>query len=361
MPLSRLQLWQLLEEVEPVVPKLLNDAYTHEGYWAWKAGGEAPHGQPWFTSFHASSFPGEDPLVCGRLAVDGLLDPPSSGMIKPFLRAWFDLGINLEHDWVGRFASYGTLLSANIPEGDRYQTTFEDEEHWLSGSCDAVVLPRGWHKGHVVEIKTTSHEKVLAMLARTPSFPRDHGKYIRQLKTYIGLAHDLPYTPTVNLCDESGAIVPLAQNCPHHGRQCAFTTVTLLPPDDGTLIYSSREEPLTVASFRVAYDREHMRVGRERLAQWRDYFLEGKIPPHPLEQQRAKWTAEPCKYCDMKSFCKLDYQQGVENLEESNLIEFARGIRPDYDIAAKRAAVLFRWLPDRLETVEQEPQEEMMA
>jgi hypothetical protein len=357
MPLSRLQLWQLLEEYEPVVSKLLLDCYQHEGYWQWKNGGQGPHEQHWHTGFHASNFPGEDPLACGRFAVYGLLDPPRAGMIKPFLRAWFDLGTNLEHDWVRRFASYGTLLSANVARGDQYQTTFEDEDCWLTGSCDAIVLPRGWHKGHVVEIKTTSHQKVLEMLARDPKFPKDHGKYIRQLKTYIGLAHELPYAPTVNLCDESGAIVPMAQPCPHHGQQCAFTTTTLLPPDDGELIYSSREEPLTVVSFHVAYDPEHMRAGRERLAQWREYFQQNKIPPHPLEKQRAKWTVAPCQYCEMKPFCKLDYQQGVEDLEKSNLIEFASKIRPDYDFEAKRSAVLFRWLADTVADVEQ--QEEM--
>jgi len=358
MGLSRAALWALLADAGPVVAPILMSAYELELEREWREEVQAPHGQPWFTSFHASSFPGDSDEVCGRRLVYGLLDPPAPGPRKPFLQAWFEHGSNLEHDWIKHFTSYGVLLTANVTADDDIQTGFEDEEHWLTGSCDAIILPRGWSKSHVVEVKTTSHEKVLAMLADTPSFPRDHGKYLRQLKTYIGLAHELPFAPTVNICDESGAIVPFGCDCPIHRKQCAFTTTTLLPPDDGTLIYSSREESLTVASFRAQYDRIHMERGRERLAEWRDYFLRDEIPPHPCEGRAKKWTSTTCQYCPLKAaFCKADYTGNVTKLSESGISDYAQAIRPDWNLDEKRAAVLQRWNP----TEEDQRAEEMVA
>jgi hypothetical protein len=278
--------------------------------------------------------------------VYGLLDPPAPAPRKPFLQAWFDIGNALEHNWIRRLRNYGVLLSADVTAEDDFQTGFEDEEHWLTGSCDAIVLPRGWMKPHLVEIKTTSHEKVLAMRAEKPTFPLQHPKYVRQLKTYIGLAHEMPYTPTVHICNESGAIISSRDDyiCPIHGQRCAFESIPLMPPDDGTLIYSSREDPLTTASFRVFYDPEFLAVGRVRLAEWRDYFLRGEIPAHPYEGRAKKWTAPACANCDFKgAFCKTDYQNKTMRLSDSNLIGFARGIRPDYDLEQKRSSVLFRW------------------
>jgi hypothetical protein len=330
---------------EPVISSLIISAYERELEQEWREGEKAPHGAPWFTSMHASQFPGDDE-ACGRYAVYSLLDPPKPAPFKPFLKAWFDLGLNLEHDWVRRLRSYGALLSADVTAEDSYQTGFVDEEHWLTGSTDAVVLPRGWHKAHLAEVKTTSHEKVLQLRSATPMYPLAHAKYVRQLKAYIGLAHEMPFTPTVTICDESGALISERDGhvCPMHGKGCSRHTEKLQPPDDGTLIYSSREEPLTTASFRVFYDPEFMRAGRKRLAEWRDYYLRGEIPPHPYESKPKKWTGPLCERCDLKSrVCKPDYQDKVERLQESNLIAFAKEIRPEWEYIEKRAQTLFRW------------------
>jgi hypothetical protein len=349
MGISRTMLWQLLEGATPVIEPLLNAAYQRELDLEWRGDGKAPHGQSWATSFHASAFPGDSDDVCGRQLVYEMLDIPSPEPRKPFLQAWFDLGSHLEHDWVRRFASYGVLLTADVTADDRYQTTFEEEEVWLSGSCDAIVLPRGWTKSHVVEIKTVSHERLLAMLSRTPTFPLSHAKYLRQLKTYIGLAHELPFTPAINLCDESGAIISAKSDyvCPDHHKRCAHHVQILEPPDDGTLIYSSREEPLTVASCRVFYDEKFMQAGREKLAELRDYFLRGEIPPHPAQGRAKKWTSKWCDRCPWKSaFCKADDSENVTDLASSDLIPFAKSIRPDWDYESKRSSVLWRWTRD---------------
>jgi translation initiation factor IF-1 len=52
----------------------------------------------------------------------------------------------------------GVLLSN--PLWAKHQTGYEDSESWLTGSCDAVVLPSGWRRFHVIEVKTKSDEHI---------------------------------------------------------------------------------------------------------------------------------------------------------------------------------------------------------
>lgn len=654
--MSRLALWAELSGISVVEPLLLS-AYELEEQRLWREEQAAPHGDPWFSSFHASQFPGTDPYACGRALVYGLMGLPDPEPIAPRLRAWFDVGSNLEHDWVRRFASSGVLLSKSPAVGDAFQTNFADREHWLTGASDAIVLPPFWRKGHCVEVKTTclpgdtlvavadgrnavslrtlaqegrdvdvyasdngqtvvrtmrnihltrrqasllrinlddgshlrctpdhrlmlldgtyrradelvpgvslmrfdsrlakpgndknlrrqvwlgprgalrngnrggrwrwqykwsgerlfdgysyarsngmvvdhkdgnplndrysnlqlvtrsehglkhwatddaraersvafsqywasltdneramhgakaaatrdqeatnqtmrdtyarlgsewrserarkawetrrsrqrtpvnhcvisiepagvedtycgtvgsvgnfavvtsgddpihsdlsgiivsnSHEKVIAMLQDREQTPASHEKYIRQVNTYIGLSHEAPFTPTVTVCRQSWAIMreivegsPIRW-CPvHETLDCDSQTLTLDPPDDGTLIYSSREEPLTTVSYYFSLDEEHMTVGRERLAEFRDAFLAGTIPQHPREGDRAMWSIGQCKYCALKKPCKADYQTKITKLADSNHIEAATKIRPNYSYETMRAAVLRRW------------------
>lgn len=359
MGISRSDLWRLVKEAPgPVVPPMLMAAYELELHREWSKGDRSPHGHAWHTSFHASEFPGQNKIACGRLAVYNLLDPPSEKPHPPFLQAWFDLGSNLEHDWVRRLNAAGVLLSADVTAGAAHQTGFRDDEHWFTGSSDAIVLVPERMQGHCVEVKTTSHEKVLKML-NSGEVPKQHGKYLRQLGAYIGLAHEAPFSPEVVLCQKSmrlcspidGAWVCPCRRLPTdrpsdltHDGECAPASYTVRPPDDGTLIYSSREEPLTVASFNVAYDPAFMSEGRAKLAAWKQAFLEGKIPEHPHEHAKAKWSVDPCQYCPLKAeVCKLDYSQKVTDLRRSNLIGFATRLRPGWNYNSVRSAVLQRW------------------
>lgn len=346
--MSRLQFWSSLGKVSVVEPILVN-SYAAEEDEIWRSGSEdSPHGHPWNTSFHASSFPGDDPMVCGRLQVYTMLAPPPAEPISPNLRAWFDLGKNLELDWVRRWAYYGVLLTADQTADDDVQTGFEDREHWLTGSSDAILLPPFWTRGHCVEVKTTKHEKVQAMLQGEPP-PKSHEKYLRQLGAYIGLSHEANFAPIVMICDHSGLqLIPELGSCREKGKghkgTCTPRIVQLTAPIDGTLIYSSREEPMVTASFFLNYDPEFMAAGRARLALWRDQFLRDEIPAHPREQEKAKWSVDPCQYCDLKKFvCKPDYTAKKTKLSESALKAFGNKIRPGYDMEAHRAAVLARW------------------
>jgi hypothetical protein len=347
--ITRLKLWSELVAVSVVEP-ILNNAYRRESEREWLEGGEAPHGAPWFSSFHASSFPGADPYACGRAAVYGLMGLPPEKPIEPSLRAWFNLGTRLEHDWVSRFAAEGVLLSKSPAVGDRHQTNFEDREHWLTGASDAIILPAFWRKAHCVEIKTTSDEKVVVMNRNPADTPKSHEKYIRQLKTYISLANEAPFTPTVSVCTESWAITtPLTPDSPlrwcpvHQTLGCETETFEVEPPDDGTLIYSSREQPMLTSSYYFCLDEDMMAVGREKLAEWRDAYLADLLPAHPREKEKAKWSVPPCQWCQFKKPCKIDFSEKISEISESNQIAAAKAIRPSYDYLAMREAVLARW------------------
>jgi hypothetical protein len=358
--MTRLELYAAFGHMSVVEPILIN-AYSVEEQEIWASGsGESPHGVPWHTSFHASAFPGADEIACGRQQVYNLLGPPEEKPISPHLRSWFDIGKNLELDWVRRFAYYGVLLSADQTAGDDLQTSFVDREHWLTGSSDAIVLPPFWKRGHCVEIKTTSHEKVMNMLQGGLP-PKSHGKYKRQLAVYIALAYESGYAPVVMVCKHSGImIIPDIKKCrgDHHGP-CDPEILQLTPPMDGTLIYSSREEPMKTVSFYQAYEPEVMAYGRTRLAEWKDYFLRGDIPPHPREDQKAKWSVDPCQYCRYKAplgggkgGCKEDYTSKVADLSKSAIVEFAKTVRSTYTYKDAREMVLERWGIAELKEVE---------
>src|ERR1700723_1139590 len=143
MGLSRDEFYNSLFGASPIIESMLLAAYEREEQEIWRGDLESsPHGQKWNTSFHASSFPGDDPFACGRLAVYGLMNPPPNEPIAPWLRGWFDLGKNLELDWVRRLARDGRLLSVDqTARPNEPQTAFVDAEHWLTGGTDAIVLP----------------------------------------------------------------------------------------------------------------------------------------------------------------------------------------------------------------------------
>jgi hypothetical protein len=277
------------------------------------------------------------------------MDLPDDKPREPFLSTLFDYGSDLEHHWVRRLHAEGVLLSKSPAVGDDYQTVFLDSEHWLSGASDAIILPPFWRKSHCCEVKTTGADKISAMKANRDDTPFSHQKYLRQLKTYIALTHEQPFAPEVTLCKDSWAITrefPMGMRfCPvHRSFECEVVGLRLAPPDDGTLIYSSRDDPLTTVSYYVEYDPEFMAAGRARLAEWRGYYERGEIPPHPLEGQSKKWNVSPCRFCGMKAkACKPDYTGKVTSLAESHGVEHAEHVRGHYDYDAQRASVLDRW------------------
>lgn len=352
MGMSREALWGELAGISVFEPMLMS-AYRDEELRVWRGDLESsPHGAAWHTSFHASSIPGDDPYACGRRAIYELMNPVGQP-IEPWLRGWFDLGKALELEWVRRFAYAGQLLSADQTAGDEHQTGFVDDEYWLSGSPDLLILPPRWRRSHAVEVKTTSHEKVEAMLADPTNTPNSHEKYLRQLKAYLALSNELPFAPEVDVCRLSGRLLregscaqgPLGEyRLPYHQGQCKVDRIQLSPPIDGTLAYSSREKPLTIACYWVNLDPAFIAASRAKLAEWKDSFLRGELPLHPRNDERAKWSVEPCQYCSFKKdICKPDFTKKITQLSESHLITYNQTYRPGYSYEATRQAVLDRW------------------
>lgn len=348
MGISRLELWQELNGGVSIVEPILLSAYQREAEQEWR--GETERGPA--TSFYVSSYPGDDPLACGRAAVYSLMGLPQEKPMDVEAMRWIEAGKHLEMDFTRRFAAAGTLLTGDESRGAS-QTKLGDPEVWSSGAVDAIILPFGWTQGHIVEVKNTSAAKLAAMKANPADTPWSHSKYVRQIKTYIGYAHEQEWAPEVTVCEESWAITTPGimglRWCPvHHSLDCQTKDLQLKPPNDGTLIYASRDpergEELATFSYYFSYDPEFLAAGREKLAAWRAAYERGEIPEHPLENERKKWTAPPCKWCNYKKgVCKPDYSEGVKHLAESNATVFAQGVRPSYDYKAVRSSVFARW------------------
>lgn len=345
MGLTRAQLWGLLSGITPVEATLLS-AYENEERKIWREGlGDSPHGQKWHTSFHSSVFPGDDSSVCGRAQVYKLMNPAPAKPLEPKTRVLFDEGSMIEHMFVKRWSNYGVLLSADVTGDDEFQTGFADPECWLTGSPDAIILPPFYTKAHVLDVKTTSHEKVLAMRADPDATIYSHKKYIRQLKAYISEANR-KFSPTVITCAVSGLLIKNGRDsCAlDHNGKCIPKVIKVEPPDDGTLFYSSREEPLLTASYYITYDPDMIKVGKEKLKSWKAQFEQGILPEHVREGESSKWSVGECKYCPMKAmFCKQDHKEKVIKLSESNLVAETKKIWAAYDPEATRQSVLTRW------------------
>lgn len=345
--LTRSELWGLLNNITPTESLLLS-AYENEERQIWRDGlGNEPHGQKWSNSFHASSFPGDDDSVCGRAQVYSLLDPAPASPLEPKVRMLFDLGTDIEHMFVKRWSNYGVLLSADVTGNDQYQTGFEDPSCWLTGSPDAILLPPFFTRCEVVDVKTTSQDKVEKMKNDPEDTPYSHKKYIRQVKTYIAEAHD-KFSPTVITCGISGTLIKNGKDrcCVSHKGSCIPNILKVEPPNCGTLLYASREEPLTcMMSYYIQHDQEFIESGKKKLRDWKQQFVDGKLPPHINEGDSKKWTTGECRYCDHKSakYCKEDYKNKTQDLKDSALIEFNKKYKPGYRYEQTRNEVLERW------------------
>lgn len=336
----------LIQVVEPITKK----AYEDRELRIWADDLEnSPHGRPWHTSFHASSFPGDDPVACGRMAVYGLLNVPDPEPTSRFLRSVADAGVAIEDEHVKRWEEAGRLLS-NSASAD-YQTGFTDGVHWLTGNCDALLLPAGWTRPHVVEVKSKSQTKIDEMKNGTRG---PDPKHRRQCLTYVGFMHEQAnrFKDAV-VCKHSwklatGIDTDYGRNyyCSDHDSDECLIGFDLEPCTTGSIFYISRDDPSQTHEFFMRYDPDFMKAGREKLAAWKKSFEDGKLPERPRTEdgKLSGWSVEPCKWCDLKKHvCKPDYQAGIDNLSDSHAINFTKTIRPNYDLEDTRKAVLDRW------------------
>jgi hypothetical protein len=311
---SRLQIIRFVDPITDVAFK-----QVEEEIWR-NQEDDSPHGNPWHVSFHASSFPGDDPMACSRAALYTMADFPSAEPFNRHGRTVMDAGKGIEVTLVRTWHKAGILLSA-APD-DPVQTGFEHKEAWLTGSVDSVILPPRWNKPLPVEIKTKYQRDIddMKLGRRGPDI-----RHVFQLKTQLAL---------VALAQDSGQIWNNLDRVTH-----------------GFIYYLSRDRPSDTAEFRVDLDETFFAAGVERLKQWRQAFIDGVLPEDNPGKRESKfghpmgwrWSYPPCNWCNHKKTCQLDFRENNQSLSKSAGVNRAKLVRPDYDFEKARQRVLDRW------------------
>lgn len=299
-----------LDAKSDLIRPILDQAYKNEEDQIWKEDlFSSPHGNHWSTSFHASQFPGDEETACPRKAIYGLMNIPSPGPVNRTGRAIMEAGLDIEDRIVKRFERAGVLIS-EPPEAE-FQTKFTEPSVWLSGSSDAILLLPRTNKPHPVEIKTKYNSAIEEMIAGERSFDPQHKN---QLMTYISLCRDYGhlYWPELDKCDS------------------------------GTILYISRDKPSLTYEFNFQYDENWWKEGKKRLEEWKQEFIEDRLPERP---ENFMWSKGACQYCDYKKHaCKPDFQEGIDKISESNGIKWAESHYSKYDFEQQKNNVIERWI-----------------
>lgn len=296
---------QLIKIIDPIT----DNAFLKAEDERWRTEKQEPHGHPWHVSFHASQFPGNDPLACPRQALYRMMNVPEQSAFSRKSRHLMSIGKTVEYELVSAYHRAGILLSA--PPDEDVQTGFEYPEVWLTGSVDSVIEIDG--RPVPVEIKTKSAEHIQEMQVgkRGPD-----ERHISQLKVQIALAKREELWPDMK------------------------------PITHGFLYYASRNDPTKTAEFRVDLDEEFFDAGIDKLRQWRAWFEEGVLPsinPSKRHPMGWRWSYQPCQWCPFKKSCQEDHKEGIDDLEQSNAVFRAGRIREDYDFELVRLKVRARW------------------
>lgn len=321
---SRLQLIRLMEP-------LAGEALETRQMMQWKGqlgrDDDSPHGRPWHTSFHASSFPGTNPRACPRKAMYTLMDIPKDEPFSAKGILMMEMGKTVEQFYVEGFYYEGILLSPPPWEEEGVQMGFADPDTWLTGNSDAIILHPKLGRPHVWECKMRYADVIERMKVGLEGPDPAH---VIQAKTYVVYMHEL-----------SKQLWPQYE-----------------PLRDGTIFYCSRDNPRETAEFFVEYDPAFKEAGRLKLKKWKEWFEDEILPTqalvefqdvgkkpikrHPLGRG-WKWTELPCCWCDFKKTCKADHEAGTESLDESKAIEIAEQVRGEYNYGAVREAVFSAW------------------
>lgn len=312
---SRKEMFSKLGYTRPVATPLLELAFKREEEQIWREDLQSsPHGQHWHLSFHASSFPGDNPKACGRKAIYSLMNIPSFTPINQAGRSVMEAGKAIEEIVVWRYHRTGLLLTES-PAAE-HQVGFEDKEHWLTGSPDAIIINHKDNTPYPIEIKSKDGAVISQMQQGKRSFDAAHRV---QAQTYIGKTYELQ--------DE------------------LWPEKNLNKLTHGAILYVSRDRPDQMHEFKFKYNPKFMEQGYTKLKEWKQHYLDSELPQtqekkHPFGW---KWTDPPCKWCPIKKICKADFKAGITDLSKSHGIEHAISVRGKYDYEETRQAVLDRW------------------
>jgi hypothetical protein len=312
----------------------------------------------WHLSFHASRYPGDDPVACGRQAIYGLLDPQGAPTSRK-TQHLFDEGTDIEHRHVERWYRAGRLLSA--PPFVKRQDFYEDPEHWLTSTVDALTPMLNADAFTPTELKTKDVDVVKAMVMGERGPDPQH---VRQNMVQLDRVLDAGPRDVLRcqnsrrlavwVNDDEWGQLDAERICPQHRHTGCLEQVELIPLRYGYIHYIARGRNRLVRTFRVNYDEAVMRVGRERLAAWRGSYLRGVLPQVNWAQNKYAhpngkdwgWSKAPCKWCDFQRLCRDDMKASVElggslPIARSAVAGVASAHGRAY--ADTRAAVLRRW------------------
>lgn len=286
-----------------VAESMIDEAFDYVSERQWRERHlDDPHGAPWFTSMHVSSFPGGDPRPCPRkLAYELMAFAHTEQMPQKAIAAGV-VGSAAE-DWVVNMLDLdGRLLSARADAA--HQIGFEDADHWLTGSPDIVCLPKFWNRPLVIEAKSLYVDQMQEMRQlKRPCAPA----HARQCQGYVGLGHHLSplLWPRVVVCRHTwrlaeDGIEPVIDSmiCRDHGVHAdtgCLVEIELQPIKDGVVLYAARDHLEQRKSWYFEHDEQRFQRGLDVLRQVQSHYANDEIPPHPFGGKQ--WSAEPCKYC----------------------------------------------------------------
>jgi len=358
MGLSRVEAWSrwgLIREIEP----LTQSAYE---FFEWLQQRNSNIGESveddWHLSFHGSQFPGDNPYACPRKAIYQMMDIPRMPFSRTS-RAIMEAGKDIENRIVIKWYLAGYLLSAPPPPFGKYQTVYEDVDHMLTSTVDAIVVHPKQNFGKVVEVKTKYRDDIDKMLKLCKGPDPAH---IGQLKCQIGLAHE-EGPKLVKRCYNTGRLALTHLDdpiCPQHFGMDCLREVEIASPDYGFIKYVSRDKPDDTWEFMYEYDSNFMEVGRTQLSAWKDWWNAERLPQTGFSDKRFShpfdwtWTKSkkcpdsPCQYCEYGDICREDHKLAVATgkpilLADSAGIGVANEIRPDYELNLVQMAVEKRW------------------
>jgi hypothetical protein len=346
---GRMELWASLGRIT-VAEAMINRAATYAAERQWRNRHlDAPHGQSWFTSMHVSSFPGDDHRACPRALAYGLMGFATGEPMPQRVPAAGIVGVAIE-DWlVSMLGLDGRLLSAG--SNAQHQIGFEDADHWITGSPDAIALPPFWNRPLVIECKSEKIERVNEMRALARSYRPGHG---RQCCGYIDLGHHVSpqLWPAAVVCKHTWRLAepgnePVidAMVCPDHGIHSdsgCLREIDLEPIRDGVIIYVARDNPEIRASFYFEHDEHRFQRGLAVLRRVQEHYANDMLPAHPFGGKQ--WSQDPCRFCDFKkNVCRPDQAVGVTKLTESHGVEWSQGVYGYYSPERIRQQVLDRW------------------
>lgn len=266
--------------------------------------------------FHSSFWGGAFPAVekpCGRKAMYNLMNLPKTDPASPKLAGTSHQGLAAEAFVTARWAAAGMSLVQPVGTKKRSQLRLKDKTVWLSTAIDDVLdLRPDWDCATPVDVKSKADRIIDDMKLGGTMWQPEHRAQVICYTYLIRKFH----------------------------VELGYAKLGLRPAEGGFIYYVSRDNPAHGIEFWVEYDEEEVDVALSLLAEWRENYIEGILPPR---DKSWRWMEQPCKWCDFKKICKEDNRNGIERLEDSVALPLALVADPQYNFGEVKEQVIKRW------------------